>query len=77
MADLDLDVSVGDLDSLVEVLRAQWVGEFRDRELHPRVGTLYISPDRSSIRLEIRFPLDVEAFKKLRELNWGARAQKL
>ncbi len=58
--EIDLDVSVADLERLVALIRAEWVGGFPDREEHPRAGTIYVSPDGWTIRLALRFPLKTE-----------------
>jgi hypothetical protein len=60
--EVDIDVTVADLEHLLEVIRDQWVGDFPDRETKVRGGTLYISPDKRTLRLELRFPLDTKAF---------------
>lgn len=57
---IDWDVSVADLQRLVEILRATWVGSEESREEHPRVGTIFVDPDKRSLCLDIRFPLDFE-----------------
>lgn len=55
-----LDVAVADLERLVALIRANWVGSYPDREEHPRAGTVYVSQDGRTVRLALRFPLQVE-----------------
>jgi hypothetical protein len=65
MGEADIDITVAGLERLVEVIRAQWVGAYPDREDGPRAGTLFISPDRRTVRLELRFPLAIEELERL------------
>lgn len=64
MPELAIDVTVAGLECLAEVIRAQWIGEFPNREDGPRAGTLYISQDRKTLRLELRVPLSVEELQR-------------
>ncbi len=63
--EIDIDVTVESLEKLVEIIRRQWVGDDPDREYKYRAGTLFIAPDGESVRLDLRFPLDVEAFRDI------------
>ena len=73
MKEIDIDVTVAGLECLVEVLRRQWVGDCPDREDGPRVGTLYVSPDLTSLRLAIRFPLDLQMLEGLLQIPSNER----